>query len=72
MPVHVPFAWHILREEPVRRKPESQVNRTILGNTVSAPEDDPFKGMDSRPQSTAEKDDIQNTYAELLIIPWII
>ena len=54
-PLHVPLAWHVLAEDPLRRKPGSQLKSTLLGNTVELPEEDPFMGMDKGPQLTARK-----------------
>ena len=34
-------------------KPGSQVKCTLFGNTVESPEEEPFKGADKGPQSTA-------------------
>ena len=34
--------------------PGSQLNSTLLGNTVKSPEEEPFMGTNKGPQSTAE------------------
>lgn len=34
--------------------PGSQLNTTLLGNTVESPEEEPFMGTDNGPHSTAE------------------
>ena len=54
-PLHVPFARHFLVAEPLRRNPGSQLNATLLGNTVKLPVEEPFFGADRGPQSTARK-----------------
>lgn len=54
-PLHVPLGWHILKEDPLRRNPESQLNRTLLGNNVDSPEDEPFVGSSKGPQSIARR-----------------
>lgn len=53
-PFHVPLGWQVLLDDPVRRKPESHLNSTLLGNTVESPKAEPFIGTDKGPQSTAE------------------
>ena len=34
--------------------PESHLNRTLLGNNVEPPDEEPFVGIDIGPQSIAE------------------
>lgn len=52
-PFHVPLGWQVLLDDPVRRKPGSHLNSTLLGNTVESPKAEPFIGTDKGPQSTA-------------------
>lgn len=54
-PLHIPLAWHVLVEDPLRMNPGSQLNSTLLGNTVETPEEEPFVGTDKGPQSIAGK-----------------
>ena len=54
-PLHVPLGWHVLIVDPLRMKPGSQLNSTLLGNTVESPEEEPFTGTDRGPHSTAGK-----------------
>lgn len=43
--------------DPLRMNPGSQLNWTLLGNTVLSPEEEPFTGTDKGPQSTARNRD---------------
>lgn len=52
-PLHVPFAWHLRIDEPLRINPGSHSNCTLLGKTVRLPDKEPFLGGSSSPQSTA-------------------
>ena len=53
-PFQVPLGWHVLMADPMRLNPGSQLNLTLLGNTVELPEEEPFIGTGKRPQSTAK------------------
>ena len=44
--------------------PGSQLNFTLLGNTVESPDDEPFIGADKGPQSTAVKQTIKSLQDE--------
>lgn len=52
-PFHVPLGWQVLLDDPMRRKPGSHLNSTLLGNTVESPKAEPFVGAYKEPQSTA-------------------
>lgn len=61
LPVHVvsvplqdPFDWQYLTLEPLKINPSSQLKETLLGNVVSRPVMEPFKGFERLPQSLAE------------------
>ena len=53
-PSHFSLDWQVLSQEPRKTNPESHHNRTLLGYTVRFPEEDPFKGDERTPQSTAK------------------
>lgn len=53
-PLHVPLGWHVLMVDPLRMNPGSQLNGTLLGNTVESTEEEPFLGTGKGPQSTAK------------------
>ena len=53
-PLHVALAWHFLTADPPSVKPKSQENSSTFGNVVADPCKFPFRGADSRPQSTAK------------------
>lgn len=36
-PLHVPFARHVFKEDPLRMNPGSQINSILFGNTVESP-----------------------------------
>lgn len=62
LPVHVvsvplqdPFDWQYLTLEPLKINPSSQLKETLLGNVVSRPVMEPFKGFERLPQSLAVK-----------------
>ena len=55
-PLQVPFAWHILVDDPLRLNPGSHLNSTLFGKTVESPKDEPFMGTDKGPQSTATRE----------------
>jgi len=52
-PLHVPLGRHVLMVDPLRMNPWSQLNTTLLGNTVESPEEEPLIGTGKGPQSTA-------------------
>lgn len=54
-PLQVPFAWHILVDDPLRLNPGSHLNITLFRKTVESPKDEPFVGTDKGPQSTATR-----------------
>ena len=54
-PLQVPFAWHILVDDPLGLNPGSHLNITLFGKTVESPKDEPFMGTDKGPQSTATR-----------------
>ena len=53
LPLHVPFVWHFLNQEPLKMKPSSQLNFKKFGYVVSLPTIVPFRGASSFPQSIA-------------------
>lgn len=57
-PLHVPFAWHVRIDEPLRINPGSHWNCMLLGNTVEVPDKEPFLGMTNGPQLTAAKEKV--------------
>lgn len=64
IPLHEPVAIHVLSEDPWRMNPGSQLKCTLLGKVVELPYEEPFKGEDKAPQSTAENEEICNIHIE--------
>lgn len=54
-PPQVPPVWHFRFTDPVITNPSSQRKMTSLGNVVSFPAMEPFRGISRRPQSFATR-----------------
>ena len=52
MPSHAPEARHVLRAEPVSRKPALQVNVTMSPNVDPSPSFEPYVGTSSQAHDT--------------------
>lgn len=64
IPLQVPFAWHLLTEEPSFSYPTAQAKVIVWGYLVETPATDPSSGTVGLPQSMAwkwERDDFKST-----------
>lgn len=64
-PLHVPLAWQVRLDDPLRINPGSHLNCTLLGKTVKLPDKDPFLGIANGPQLTAAKAKVKYYYVQI-------